>query len=218
MLTQMFYGEPVIRRAVPLALGLLSASNPQLTILDTLSRYSHDNDLDVAMNAIFAMGLVGAGSNQAKLAQMLRQLAVYYQKEADCLFVVRIAQGLVHMGKGLVTVNPAHTDRFLMSPTAIAGLLSTIIAFTDARNRACGFRGLTEIHELRSHSREDALDALLPHHGDVPPLPGHLRRGRRAITGVRPCGHGCRRGRPSGQAKDDLRFRNAPDASADGAH
>ena len=57
---EMFYGEPTIRRAVPLALGLLSASNPQLTILETLSRYSHDNDLDVAMNAIFAMGLVGA--------------------------------------------------------------------------------------------------------------------------------------------------------------
>lgn len=88
----MHYGEPVIRRSVPLALGLISASNPVLSILDTLSRYSHDNDLEVAMNAIFAMGLVGAGTNNAKLAQMLRQLASYYNKEADCLFVVRIAQ------------------------------------------------------------------------------------------------------------------------------
>jgi len=88
----MHYGEPVIRRSVPLALGIISASNPQLSILDTLSRYSHDNDLEVAMNAIFAMGLVGAGTNNAKLAQMLRQLASYYSKEADCLFVVRIAQ------------------------------------------------------------------------------------------------------------------------------
>ena len=89
---QMHYGEPVIRRSVPLALGILSASNPVLTILDTLSRYSHDNDLQVAINAIFAMGLVGAGTNNARLAQMLRQLASYYAKEADCLFMVRIAQ------------------------------------------------------------------------------------------------------------------------------
>lgn len=88
----MHYGEPVIRRSVPLALGILSASNPVLTILDTLSRYSHDNDLQVAINAIFAMGLVGAGTNNARLAQMLRQLASYYAKEADCLFMVRIAQ------------------------------------------------------------------------------------------------------------------------------
>lgn len=71
---------------------MLSASNPVLTILDTLSRYSHDNDLQVAINAIFAMGLVGAGTNNARLAQMLRQLASYYAKEADCLFMVRVSQ------------------------------------------------------------------------------------------------------------------------------
>ena len=67
----MHYGEPVIRKAIPLALGLLSASNPQLPILDTLSKYSRDNDLQVALNAIFAMGIVGAGTNNARLAQML---------------------------------------------------------------------------------------------------------------------------------------------------
>jgi hypothetical protein len=91
-LVQMYYGDPIIRKSVPLALGLISASNPQLTILDTLSKYSHDNDLEVALNAIFAMGLVGAGTNNARLAQMLRQLAGYYQKEPDCLFMVRVSQ------------------------------------------------------------------------------------------------------------------------------
>lgn len=129
----MYYGDPIIRKAVPLALGLLSASNPQLGILDTLSKYSHDNDLEVAMNAIFAMGLIGAGTNNARLAQMLRQLAGYYQKEADCLFVVRVAQGLVHMGKGTIGLNPFHTDRSLLSKPAIAGLLATLVAFIDAK-------------------------------------------------------------------------------------
>jgi 26S proteasome regulatory subunit N1 len=65
----MHYGEPIIRKAVPLALGLVNASNPKLPILNTLSKYSHDNDLQVALNAIFAMGLVGAGTNNAWLAQ-----------------------------------------------------------------------------------------------------------------------------------------------------
>ncbi|KAJ7456356.1 armadillo-type protein [Mycena galericulata] len=63
----MHYGEPVIRKSVPLAIGLVSISNPQLPILDTLSKYSHDNDLQVALNAIFAMGLVGAGTNHARI-------------------------------------------------------------------------------------------------------------------------------------------------------
>ncbi|KZT70492.1 26S proteasome regulatory complex, non-ATPase subcomplex, Rpn1 subunit [Daedalea quercina L-15889] len=129
----MHYGEATIRKTVPLALGLLSASNPQLPILDTLSKYSHDNDLAVALNAIFAMGLVGAGTNNARLAQMLRQLAGYYYKEPDCLFMVRIAQGLVHMGKGTLTINPFFSDRNIMSRTAVAGLLATLLAFTDAK-------------------------------------------------------------------------------------
>jgi len=129
----MHYGEPVIRRAVPLALGLLCTSNPLLPVLDTLSKYSHDNDSDVAISAIFAMGLVGAGTNNARLAQMLRQLASFYHKEPNSLFLVRIAQGLLHMGKGTMTINPYHTDRQLMSPVAVAGLLTSIIAFTDAK-------------------------------------------------------------------------------------
>ncbi|CAG8504738.1 13783_t:CDS:10 [Ambispora leptoticha] len=129
----MHYGEPVIRRAVPLALGLLCASNPLLNVMETLSKYSHDNDTEVAINAIFAMGLIGAGTNNARLAQMLRQLASYYHKEPNCLFMVRIAQGLLHMGKGTISVNPFHSDRQLMSSVAIAGLLATIIAFTDAK-------------------------------------------------------------------------------------
>ncbi|CAB4378072.1 26S proteasome regulatory complex, non-ATPase subcomplex, Rpn1 subunit [Rhizophagus irregularis] len=134
----MHYGEPVIRRAVPLALGLLCASNPLLNVLETLSKYSHDNDADVAINAIFAMGLVGAGTNNARLAQMLRQLASYYHKEPNCLFMVRISQGLLHMGKGTISINPYHSDRQLMSPVAIAGLLATLVAFTDTKTFILG--------------------------------------------------------------------------------
>lgn len=65
-LFQLRYCEPAIRRAVPLALGLISVSNPKLSILDTLSKFSHDSDAEVAHNSIFAMGLVGAGTNNAR--------------------------------------------------------------------------------------------------------------------------------------------------------
>ena len=53
----------------------------------------------MALNAIAALGLVGAGTNNARLATMLRQLAAYHAKNPSHLFLVRIAQGLVHMGK-----------------------------------------------------------------------------------------------------------------------
>lgn len=129
----MHYGEPVIRRSVPLALGLLCASNPLVHILDLLSKYSHDNDQEVSINAIFAMGLVGAGTNNARLAQMLRQLAAYYHKEVNHLFMVRIAQGLVHMGKGLLTINPFNSNRQLYSLPSVAGLFITLLAILDSK-------------------------------------------------------------------------------------
>lgn len=129
----MHYGEANIRKAVPLAMGLLSPSNPQMKVYDTLSRYSHDNDNDVAINAIFAMGMLGAGTNNARLAQLLRQLASYYHRDQDSLFMVRIAQGLLHMGKGTLSINPFHTDRQVLSRVATGGLLAVLIAMIDAK-------------------------------------------------------------------------------------
>ena len=119
----MHYGEPVIRKTVPLAMGLLSASNPQMKVYDTLSRYSHDNDIDVAMNAILAMGLVGAGTNNARLAQLLRQLASYYHRDMNSVFMVRIAQVRLHsnvylqalLTRGLGVITHGKGDAFCES-------------------------------------------------------------------------------------------------------
>lgn len=129
----MHYGASNIRKAVPLAMGLISPSNPQMKVYDTLSRYSHDNDNDVAINAIFAMGLCGAGTNNARLAQLLRQLASYYHRDPNSLFMVRIAQGLLHMGKGTTGLNPFHTDRQVLSRVSAAGLLTVLVSMIDAK-------------------------------------------------------------------------------------
>ena len=61
-------------------------------ILDTLSKFSHDADPEVSYNSIFAMGMVGSGTNNARLAVMLRQLAQYHAKDPNNLFMVRLAQ------------------------------------------------------------------------------------------------------------------------------
>ncbi|XP_022117848.2 26S proteasome non-ATPase regulatory subunit 2 [Pieris rapae] len=132
------YGEPAVRRAVPLAIALCSVSNPQLAVIDVLNKYSHDSDNDVAYNAIFAMGLVGAGTNNARLATMLRALALYHSKSPVHLFMVRLAQGLCHAGKGTVTLSPAHADRRLVNQPALAGLLVVLTALLDCKNIILG--------------------------------------------------------------------------------
>ncbi|KAL6529590.1 26S proteasome non-ATPase regulatory subunit 2 A [Orobanche gracilis] len=127
------YGEQGIRRAVPLALGLLCISNPKVNVMDTLSRLSHDADSEVAMAATISLGLIGAGTNNARIAGMLRNLSSYYYKDASLLFCVRIAQGLVHLGKGLLTLSPYHSERFLLSPTSLAGLVIMLHACLDMK-------------------------------------------------------------------------------------
>ncbi|KAL1138199.1 hypothetical protein AAG570_009891 [Ranatra chinensis] len=132
------YGEPAVRRAVPLAIALSSISNPQLSVIDVLNKYSHDLDEEVAHNAIFSMGLVGAGTNNARLATMLRQLAQYHAKNTGHLFMVRIAQGLTHLGKGTLSLSPFHTDRQVMNFSAVAGLLITLVSFLDTKTIMLG--------------------------------------------------------------------------------
>uniref|UniRef100_A0A453CEE6 26S proteasome non-ATPase regulatory subunit RPN1 C-terminal domain-containing protein n=3 Tax=Aegilops tauschii subsp. strangulata TaxID=200361 RepID=A0A453CEE6_AEGTS len=118
------YGDYTVRRAVPLALALLSISNPKVYIMDTLSRLSHDSDIFVSMASIISMGLIGAGTNNSRIAQILRDLSNH--PDDNHLFCVRIAQGLVHLGKGLLTLDPWHSDRFLSSPVALAGIVTVL--------------------------------------------------------------------------------------------
>ncbi|MQM04109.1 hypothetical protein Taro_036905 [Colocasia esculenta] len=126
-----------LTRFLPLALGLLYLGK-QVNVMDTLSRLSHDADSEVSMAAIISLGLIGAGTNNARIAGMLRNLSSYYYKEAGHLFCVRIAQGLVHLGKGLLTLSPYHSDHFLLSPIRLAGLITILHACLDLKSTILG--------------------------------------------------------------------------------
>ncbi|KAJ9513655.1 hypothetical protein QJQ45_015409 [Haematococcus lacustris] len=132
------YGDPGVRKGVPLALALLHVSSPDTGAMDTLSRLSHDADSDVAQAAILGLGILGAGTNNARLAGLLRNLASYYYKEPGCLFLVRLAQGLVHMGKGLISISPYHTDRQLLSGMALSGVLAVLWSGLDIKTQLGG--------------------------------------------------------------------------------
>lgn len=136
------YSELPVRRAVPLALSLLYVSNPDYAIVDQLSRLSHDSDPEVAQCAIIGLGIISAGTNNSRVAGLLRQLAEH-SRDAGQLFVVRIAQGLLHMGKGLMTINPFHSDRLLMSSVGMGGVLIVLHACLDIKKTLLG-----QIHYL----------------------------------------------------------------------
>ena len=64
------------RQAVPLAIALLFVSNPDVQALDALSRLSHDANLDVAQNAVLALGVNLVSQLLAVLVHAMQKLAM----------------------------------------------------------------------------------------------------------------------------------------------
>jgi len=106
--------------------------------MDLLNKLAYDSDKLVAKSSIFALGLIGAGTNNSRLSGNLRYLATYYGSTADILFVVRISQGLIHMGKGMLGLSPMHSGKFLFSNVSLAGLITVLYAATDMDTFICG--------------------------------------------------------------------------------
>ncbi|KIM83833.1 hypothetical protein PILCRDRAFT_87816 [Piloderma croceum F 1598] len=104
-------GDPIIHKMVLLVLDLVSAPNPVLHVLDTLFKYSRDNDHAVALNAIFTW------------ASITKSLIVSLWSTSH----------MVPMGKGTIGLNPFFLDWNIMSQPAAAGLLVTLTVFTDAK-------------------------------------------------------------------------------------
>ncbi|KAG5473955.1 hypothetical protein CUR178_04065 [Leishmania enriettii] len=128
------------RCAVPLVYALLSAGNPNMPVVETLNRLAHDSDLPTATNAITAMGIVAAGSNNARVATKLHSLSSYYQKPifAGATFAVRLAEGLCAMGKGHLTLSCLHNDSNAVNMTALMGVLSLLHSSLDLSKTLLG--------------------------------------------------------------------------------
>lgn len=126
------------RRGLPLGLAMLNISNPEMPVIDTLSKLSHDSDAPTAQAAILGMGIASAGTNNARVATLLRNLSGYYHKDLSMLYIVRLAQGLTHMGKGMITLSPFKFDRAALSPVCIAGVLSFIHTAMDCEKTLLG--------------------------------------------------------------------------------
>lgn len=132
------FGNKAARKAVPLAYALLHVSDPEVALLDTLGRLTHDSEMEVAHNAILALGIMGAGTNHARIASMLRTLSGFYCKDSTTLFLVRISQGLIHLGKGLLTLAPHRADRTLVSNVALSCIASLMFICSDMKESILG--------------------------------------------------------------------------------
>ena len=122
------FGDLHARRALPLCIALLSLSDPHVTVLETLSKLSHDTDAATAQAAIFAIGLVGAGTRSVRAATMLRSLCGFHVRNPECWLLCHIALGLVELGKGQMTLRAVHSDGLLASSTSLCGILTAVFS------------------------------------------------------------------------------------------
>uniref|UniRef100_A0A3B0MUU5 26S proteasome regulatory subunit, putative n=1 Tax=Theileria annulata TaxID=5874 RepID=A0A3B0MUU5_THEAN len=125
------------RRAVPLAIALVNVSNPAPAIVSALSKLSHDTDKDVSLCAILGLGLVGAGTNNSRISQLLQNIAKHSYRDSTLMYVLRISVGLLFMGKGTLTLTPLHSDSFILNKTSLAGLIITLFCALDLRSLVC---------------------------------------------------------------------------------
>ena len=126
------------KKMVPIALAVLSLSNAKINVMDLLFKLAYDTDTEVSYRAIICLGLVGAGTNNSRLADILRKLASYYSREADPLLLVRMAQGLLYMGKGMLSLQPYYSERFLLNKVGMAGLMIFLVSLTDISTTLLG--------------------------------------------------------------------------------
>ncbi|EKX73719.1 26S proteasome regulatory subunit 2, putative [Theileria equi strain WA] len=127
-------GSPYERRAVPLALALVNVSNPNPQVIGMLSKLTHDTDKDVCLHAILALGIVGAGTNNSRINVLLQNIARCNSRDMTLMFVLRLAVGLLFMGKGTTTLTPLRSEGFLLNKVALGGLLVVLMASLNLRN------------------------------------------------------------------------------------
>jgi 26S proteasome regulatory subunit N1 len=69
-----------------------------------------------------------------RIAGLLRNLIAYYYNDDKHLYLLRVAQGLISAGKGLVSANPFYSDQFLYSKVSMAGLFIIANSMLDMQN------------------------------------------------------------------------------------
>jgi len=131
LIHQILSYSPQLTKFVPAMIILIgtSTSNPQY--IDLLYKLSHDEDKEVALRSLLALGIVGAGTNNSRIGSLLKSLSGYYETENEFQYCIRVSLGFLHMGKGLVGLNPSFSDGFLTSNNGLSALLILVFAMLD---------------------------------------------------------------------------------------
>lgn len=125
------YCNPQLKRAVPIMLTVVGIKNFDIQITDLLYKLAHDEDKETSLRALLGLGVIAGGTNNSRVGGLLRSLAQYYEDDDEYLFVIKMALGILHAGKGLVGMNPYYSEDVLYSKTSFASVFILVNMMTD---------------------------------------------------------------------------------------
>ncbi|MES1901891.1 MAG: 26S proteasome non-ATPase regulatory subunit 2 [Paramarteilia canceri] len=119
------YGDYRVKSAIPMALALLNISKPSMSALQMLTKYTHDSVNAVSISAMIALGLVSAGTNNAKYSQTIKSFKATSAAQKDSVIssILNLSLGLCYMGKGALSITPLRHDGRVINLTALSSLI-----------------------------------------------------------------------------------------------
>ncbi|KAG0441963.1 26S proteasome regulatory subunit RPN1 [Dictyocoela muelleri] len=118
-----------IKSVIPLCMALLYSSNPNVEIIDTLVKNLNSSNLDVVIKTILSLGIIGAGTNNSKIIDVLINHMKYQNRCPKSSIAVTMAISLIKLGKGTLSLNPYSYK--ILNPKLFIGLFSTILLMMD---------------------------------------------------------------------------------------
>lgn len=98
-------------------------SNPDISATDILNKLAQNENQHNQQIAILCLGMVGAGTNNARISDNLRNLAIQNQTNLETIYFIRIAQGLLYMSQGVMKLSVFYSENVLIDNKALAGLI-----------------------------------------------------------------------------------------------
>ncbi|TBU12896.1 regulatory subunit of 26S proteasome [Hamiltosporidium tvaerminnensis] len=118
-----------VKQMVNICLALLFPSTCDLDVIDFIGKQIHSPDEDIMLSAIGSLGVIGSGSNNSKISNLYESLYSYHGKNLKVIFLVKVVQGLLHLGKGIYGLKCWGYDKRVLFKRGIIGVLSYLWLF-----------------------------------------------------------------------------------------
>lgn len=120
-----------LKSTISLCFALLSPSSPSVELVDTLSKFCNSSETKTILSSIISLGIVGAGTNNTRVSDVLEQQYAYNTKCLKAAPASKISQGLLHMGKGTMTLSPFAFNKKKLLEKNFVGLLASVFMLMD---------------------------------------------------------------------------------------